>query len=227
VADRTYTIGQAAGAAGVGVETIRYYERQGLIERPAKPAQGARRYPQATVDRIRALRQGQALGLSLAQTNALLALQADPGADCHDVHEQAQAHLADIEHKRARLGEIADKLHELIAACPGQGATHECAILEAFMGSAENATDDAPAASAGTRVELHVRGIACGGCAARVRTLLREAPGVAEAHMDQVTGIARLRIDPAITDTQALATLLTDAGFTARPSNTATPIHDP
>lgn len=128
----TYTIGQAARAAGVGVETIRFYERRGYIERPPKPRQGARRYPGAAVDRVRALRQGQELGFSLAEIHALLALQSDPGADCGDVRDRAEAHLAAVERKRARLDEIADKLRGLIAACPGQGATQDCAILEAL-----------------------------------------------------------------------------------------------
>lgn len=129
----TYAIGEAARAAGVGVETIRFYERRGLIEQPPKPLHGPRRYPQATVNRIRALRQGQGLGLSLAEIDALLALRADPTADCGDVRSRAKAHLAEVERRRARLGEIADKLCELIAACPGQGAVRECAILDAFI----------------------------------------------------------------------------------------------
>lgn len=130
--ETTYTIGEAARAAGVGVETIRFYERKGLIEQPPKPRHGARRYPQATVNRIRALRQGQELGLSLAEIDALLALRTDPAADCGDVRSRAEAHLAEVERRRERLGEIADKLRELIVACPGQGAIRECAILDAF-----------------------------------------------------------------------------------------------
>jgi MerR family mercuric resistance operon transcriptional regulator len=138
--ERGYTIGQAARAAGVGVETIRFYERKGLIEQPLTPPQGARRYPQATVDRIRALRQGQELGLSLADIDGLLALRADPGADCGDVRERAQAHLDEIERRRARLSAIADKLREVIAACPGRGATHACTILETFTAGDSDGT---------------------------------------------------------------------------------------
>lgn len=132
MASDTYTIGQAARAAGVGVETIRFYERQGYIERPPKPSRGARRYPGAAVDRIRALRQGQELGFSLAEIHALLALQTDPAADCGDVRDRAEAHLAAVERKRARLDAMADKLRALIAACPGRGAPQGCAILEAL-----------------------------------------------------------------------------------------------
>lgn len=212
---RGHTIGQVARAAGVGVETVRFYERKGLIERPAKPLQGARRYPQATVDRIRALRQGQELGFSLAELDALLALRTDPKADCGEVRARAEAHLADVEHRRARLGELADKLRELIAACPGAGATGECAILDSFTSQRppDDGPDDPPSETGDARIELHVRGMVCSGCSATVRALLRQMPGVHDAAVDQVSGIARVDVDPARTDVDGLADRLTDAGF--------------
>jgi len=215
MSDRGYTIGQAARAAGVGVETVRFYERKRLIEQPPKPFRGARRYPQETIDRIRALRQGQELGFSLTEIDALLSLRADATADCGEVRARAQDHLADIERRRARLGEVADKLHELIAACPGQGPTRECAILDAFTGMDAGPVGDAPPQAADARVELRVKGIACGGCAARVRALLRDAPGVQDATVDQVTGVARVSIDGTMTSTESLAGRLTAAGFPA------------
>lgn len=214
--DSAYTIGQAARAAGVGVETVRFYERRGLIEQPPKPQRGARRYPQATVDRIRALRQGQELGLSLAEIDALLALRTDPAADCSDVRARAEAHLAEVERRRARLGEVADKLHELIAACPGRGATRECAILDAFTALEPPMVPDAAVAGgASERLELRVDGMACGGCAATVRALLTDVPGVHEAAIDRVAGIARLRIDTTV-NAATLVHRLAEAGFPAR-----------
>lgn len=215
MSDRGYTIGQAARAAGVGVETIRFYERKGLIEQPPKPFQGARRYPQETVDRIRALRQGQELGFSLTEIGVLLSLRANPAADCGEVRVRAQAHLADIERRRARLGEVANKLHELIAACPGQGTTRECAILDAFTGMDAGPVRGAPTEAADARIELRIKGIACGACAARVRALLRDAPGVQDATVDQVTGVARVSIDGTMISTETLAGRLTAAGFPA------------
>lgn len=213
-----YTIGQAARAAGVGVETVRFYERKGLIERPPKPAQGARRYPQATIDRIRALRQGQDLGFSLTEINALLALKAEPSADCSDVRERAEAHLEEVERKRARLGEVADKLRELIAACPGQGATRECTILETFTAPGLETSGRAHTAGGReSRVELEIAGMACGGCAGTVRTTLQNTAGVYDAAVDRVTGIARVRIDPELTGADALAAALTATGYPAAP----------
>lgn len=214
MAASTYTIGRAARAAGVGVETVRFYERKGLIERPPKPFRGARCYPQATVDRIRALRQGQELGLSLAQIDALLALRADPQADCGDVRERAEAHLEDVERKRARLAEIAAKLRELIAACPGTGATRACAILDAFTPSSGG--DPEPGAdTGGPRIELRIEGMACSACAGSVRALLRATPGVHAASVDLVSGVARVAIDPDATSAEAVARRLSEAGYAA------------
>ena len=86
------TIGNAAGAAGVGIETIRFYERNGLIEQPPKPAGGGFRvYPADTVRRVRFIRQGQELGFSLRQIGELLSLKADPATDCSDAGRRAQA----------------------------------------------------------------------------------------------------------------------------------------
>ncbi len=127
------TIGRAARKAGVGVETIRFYERRGLIRQPAKPdGAGFRHYPEETVQRIRFIRQAQDIGFSLREIDELLSLRADPGADCADVREQATAKLQEVERKIARLGEIRAALEELIAACPGRGALRACSILEAL-----------------------------------------------------------------------------------------------
>ncbi len=215
MAGRGYTIGQAARAAGVGVETIRFYERKGLVEQPPKPPSGARSYPQATVDRIRALRQGQELGFSLAEIDALLALRADPGADCSDVRERAKGHLDEIERRRARLGEVADKLRELIGACPGQGATHACAILDAFNAPGLQHAVVEPDAGETERVELAVDGMECGACAATVRRLLCNMSGVRDAAVDRVSGTARVQIDPAAIGVAALIASLGEAGFAA------------
>src|SRR5918994_4349003 len=95
------TIGQAARQAGCGVETIRFYERQGLIERPAKPAVGFRRYPSEIVDRVRFIRQAQGLGFSLREIDELLSLRTDPAADCADVRSRASAKLDEVVRKIA------------------------------------------------------------------------------------------------------------------------------
>ncbi len=135
------TIGKAAREAGVGVETIRFYERKGLIEQPPKPeGSGFRDYPAETVQRIRFIRQAQELGFSLREIEDLLSLRADPKADCRDVRARATVKRDEVTRKIAQLERIRDALDELIAACPGRGALRACSILSAFT-TREDAPD--------------------------------------------------------------------------------------
>ncbi|MDP6572182.1 MAG: MerR family DNA-binding protein [Rhodospirillales bacterium] len=138
------TIAKAARQADVGVETIRFYERKALIERPPRPAFGGyREYPAATIERVRFIRQAQKLGFSLGEIGDLLSLSADPSADCADVRERARVKLGEVEDKISRLIEIRHALDELIDACPGSGALGACSIMESLMGQGTQ--------SAGTR----------------------------------------------------------------------------
>jgi len=128
------TIGKAARAAGVGVETIRFYERQQLIEQPLKPVGlGVRVYPDDTVRRIRFIKEAQQLGFSLREIQELLALRTDPSADCSEVRELAVAKLGDVRQKIRRLQEIGTALERLIATCPGRGGLEACSVLDALM----------------------------------------------------------------------------------------------
>ena len=127
-------IGKAAMRAGVGVETIRFYERKGLIEQPPKPLDtGFRVYPEETVRRIRFIRQAQEIGFSLREIDELLSLRADPAADCANVRERAAAKLEEVERKIEQLGRIRSALNDLIAACPGRGALRECSIMASLV----------------------------------------------------------------------------------------------
>lgn len=131
------SIGGAARAAGVGVETVRFYERRGLIAQPPKPLDsGFRRYPPESVERIRFIRRAQGLGFSLREIGELLALRADPSTDCAEVREHAIAKLEDIDRKAEELERFRRALETLIAACPGSGALRACSIMEALSGHA-------------------------------------------------------------------------------------------
>ncbi len=133
------TIGKAARGAGVGVETIRFYERKGLIEQPRKPQDaGFRVYPEETVHRIRFIRQAQELGFSLREIQDLLSLRADPTADAGDVRARATAKLAEVGRKIAELERIRTALEDLIAACPGGGALRSCSIMESLREKEES-----------------------------------------------------------------------------------------
>lgn len=127
-------ISKVATNAGVGVETVRFYERKGLITQPPKPATGGfRSYPPETVDRIRFARQAQLLGFSLAEIHDLLSLRADPSTNCANVRGRARAKLKEVNQKIARLTAIRSTLQQLISACPGNGpAARRCSILDAL-----------------------------------------------------------------------------------------------
>ena len=130
---KTMTISNVAKKAGVGVETVRFYERKGLVDQPPKPLLGGYRvYPSETVERIRFIREAQELGFSLREIEELLLLRTDPASDCADVRERAQAKLDEVNRKRAQLQRIGAELEKLIAACPGQGALQVCSIIDAI-----------------------------------------------------------------------------------------------
>ena len=134
----TTTIGKAAKLAGVGVETIRFYERRGLIPQPLKPASGGfRDYPSDTLAQIRFIREAQELGFSLAEAAQLLTLRADPKADCAQVQRRAEAKLDEVRDKIERLKEIGTALERLIRACPGKGALGACSIMESLVAATE------------------------------------------------------------------------------------------
>lgn len=138
------TIGKAARAAGVGVETIRFYERQGLIEQPSRPASGGfRTYSRETVRRIRFIRQAQELGFSLREARNLLTLRADGSANAAAVKERALIKLEDVERKIRQLAHIRAALCELLEACPGSVSLGCCSIMKGLeRATRENGSTD-------------------------------------------------------------------------------------
>jgi len=127
------TIGQAARGAGVGIETVRFYERQGLIAQPRKPdGSGVRHYSEDLIERIRFVREAQNLGFSLREVAELLTLRSDPASNCSDVQERATAKLRDVREKIKRLQQIDAALESLIDACPGRGGLQVCSIMDAL-----------------------------------------------------------------------------------------------
>ncbi len=126
------TIGKVACQAGVGVETVRFYERQGLIEDPPRRASGYRQYPPETPARIRFVRRAKLLGFTLKEIKELLSLRASPNSRCTDVRLRAEAKIEDIQQKIRDLQKMNKALKQLTAACDGRGPVTECPILEAL-----------------------------------------------------------------------------------------------
>jgi MerR family mercuric resistance operon transcriptional regulator len=129
---RDLTIGRLAGVAGVNVETIRYYQRRGLLHEPQRPLGGYRRYPADMVKRVRFIKRAQALGFTLEEIAGLLRL--DKAGCCADTRELAAHKLASIERKLLDLTAMRDALADLVRQCDaGQVQTQtSCPIIRAL-----------------------------------------------------------------------------------------------
>ena len=126
------TSGQLAKKAGVGVETLRFYEREGLLAKPARTMSGYRQYPTETVERVQFIRRAQLLGFQLKDIKELLALRDDPDAGSEEVRDKVVAKLADIDQKIKNLETMRTELTRLVAACDGSGPAAECPIITAI-----------------------------------------------------------------------------------------------
>jgi MerR family mercuric resistance operon transcriptional regulator len=128
--DASYTIGDVAEAAGVGVETVRYYERRGLVKRPARSLGAYRRYDSGHVDRIRFVKRAQTLGFSLEEVATLLELE--DGTDRKSIRRIATARLGEIRRRIADLRRIEHALAHLLHECEVHSKTPRCPIIAAI-----------------------------------------------------------------------------------------------
>jgi len=128
----SYTIGQLSRLSGVGLETIRYYEREGLLSEPPRRASGYRQYPGDALARLRFIRNAKALGFTLKDIKELFDLRVAPGTTCADIRERADAKIADVRAKLKMLRQMEQALLEITATCRGRGPISECPILDAL-----------------------------------------------------------------------------------------------
>jgi len=126
------SIGQVAKSAGVGVETVRFYERQGLLDEPDRKASGYRQYGEETVHLLRFVRRAKQLGFTLKEIKGLIDLRMDTSATRADVRRKAKMKLADIEAKIQDLQRMRDALTCLLRTCHGDGTASVCPIIEAL-----------------------------------------------------------------------------------------------
>lgn len=126
------TTGQLAKKANVNVETIRYYERRGLIPEPLRSESGYRRYSQDSIARIQFIKRAKELGFSLKEVSELLSLRVDPNTNCADVKRMAEVKITDIKEKIHALQRIKEALIKLRESCKGSGPASKCPILEAL-----------------------------------------------------------------------------------------------
>jgi MerR family transcriptional regulator, mercuric resistance operon regulatory protein len=121
------TIGRLAAAAGVHVETIRYYQRRGLLPEPKRPAGGVRRYGEDAAARLRFIKRAQDIGFTLDEVAELLKLE----RGCRDAHDLAAAKLVGVERRLADLKRIRKTLRELIGRCE-EGRAESCPIIDSL-----------------------------------------------------------------------------------------------
>ena len=126
------TIGRVARAAGVAIDTIRYYEREGLLPEPERRLSGYRDYAPDAITRLRFIRRAKELGFTLGEIRELLALSADRERGVRGVRPRAETRLAEIERRIRELKRVQRGLKSLIDACPGHGAPERCPILTAL-----------------------------------------------------------------------------------------------
>ncbi len=132
--NESVTIGSVAKAAGVNIQTVRYYERRRLLEPARRLDSGYRLYSGEAVRKLRFIKNAQALGFSLEEIRSLLRLRSGGPASCERVRRRAAKHAADVRERIARLRGMERVLRQLIRTCQTRGRTDECPILKSLEG---------------------------------------------------------------------------------------------
>lgn len=132
----TYTIGRLAEAADVHVETIRYYQRRGLVGEPSKPPGGIRRYGEADADRLRFIKQAQTLGFSLNEVSDLLALE--DGRHCREAERLGAEKLAVVRERIAQLRSVEKALAKMVGQCRSNTGKVHCPLIGSLKQTAKS-----------------------------------------------------------------------------------------
>ncbi|MCK4502512.1 MAG: heavy metal-responsive transcriptional regulator [Desulfuromonadales bacterium] len=128
------TIGKVAKGAELGIETVRFYEREGLLEPPERTASNYRIYSSQAITRLRFIKRAKTLGFTLKEIKELLSLRHNPSASKSDVKVQVEAKIDAIKQKISDLKNIQNTLETLDECCNGKGPTDDCPILKALEG---------------------------------------------------------------------------------------------
>lgn len=128
----TLRTGEVAGQAGVNIQTLRYYERRGLLQVPERRASGYRQYPPDVVRLIRFIKRAQELGFTLTEIEELLRLRNDQESSCSQMRIAAESKIEHIEEKIRHLRAIKRALGALVASCATEGSTRHCPVIEAL-----------------------------------------------------------------------------------------------
>jgi MerR family mercuric resistance operon transcriptional regulator len=128
----SFSIGTFARAGGVGVETVRYYERRKLLKQPDRRHGTIRKYGPADLDRLRFIKRAQAAGFTLDEVEALLGFQRDQS--CHGTREAISAKLKEVESRLSALRHLRDDLKALLVRCDEDGSDTYCPALDELAG---------------------------------------------------------------------------------------------
>ena len=129
---RPITIGKLAKKTKISIDSIRFYERRGLLTEPLRTESNYRIYPAEAADQLRFIKKAQSLGFSLDEIKELLTLQHDPGASKADVKSKTENKIKDIREKIQHLTRMLQALEQLSGTCDGHGPIEECPILESL-----------------------------------------------------------------------------------------------
>lgn len=133
----TYKIGEVASRANVNKETVRYYEKRGLIPKPDRRRSGYRIFTKRHIKQIKFIKRAQELGFTLNEIKELLELRMDENSYCSEIKQEAQEKYQDVLEKIEDLQRIKTTLVDLIDSCDGEGPKGDCPILEALEGENE------------------------------------------------------------------------------------------
>jgi MerR family mercuric resistance operon transcriptional regulator len=125
------TIGTLAAAGGVNIETVRYYQRRGLLAQPVRPRGGVRRYAQADAERLRFIKRAQAMGFTLTEIASLLTLQTR--RSCRATRELAAAKLQVVDARIHELRHLRGEIARLVADCDANAEDTRCPVMERLV----------------------------------------------------------------------------------------------
>ena len=127
------TIGTVAKKTGISIGTIRFYERNGLIDKPARSGSGYRRYTDETISQIKFIKRGKRLTFTLKEIKELMELSRDPGASCEDFKDIATEKLGEIDAILVNLKWVKADLKKMTTDCPEEGSIEHCPIRTSLV----------------------------------------------------------------------------------------------
>lgn len=185
----TLPIGKVAARAGVNVQTLRYYERRGILPAPKRTSSGYRAYTVETVSVIRFIKRAQELGFTLEEAEELVELRRLKGKSRSVVRKLAQNKLEAVDQKLSDLNAIRAAVAALLESCACSDGGSTCPILEALeqpsaIAAASARTNGEAKTMTTNTLAFSVDGMSCEGCASRIKSALARLDGVSEIHVD-------------------------------------------